>query len=113
MTAFKTLGVGFIDDPYDKALRECLPGTSPIFYCNVEVVLTKGRKKERITLKKLVLKGSVDQVNASQTQRRKLAIAYFKDQSDAKKKGNAFDLSNIELSKMEVIKIMGSGPIEK
>lgn len=90
----------------------CPPDKSPIFYVNLKGTIkdkVNSKKTRDYTAKKVVVKGTLEQIKEGLQTKKQFIRAFFKDDSASKKKVAGFDLSKIEIKEVEIIRGLGYG----
>lgn len=86
---------------------------SPIFFGNVHYTVLVGRKKRiKYVAELVVMKGTPEEILKSDKVKKSAALDLFKGTSDVRKKAHKFDISKINLVKVEINKFLGYGVIE-
>lgn len=83
-------------------------GKSPIFFVNLTAKIKErlnSKKSRTLTAKKIVVKGTLDEIYKSDDTKRQFLKDFIKD----RKKVHAFDLNKITISNVEIIKGLGYG----
>lgn len=90
----------------------CPPDKSPIFFVNVKGEIRNNLKSKKFLTywaKKIVVKGTLEEIKKSDQTKKQFIKEFFKEDSAAKKKVHEFDLTKITITKVEIIRGLGHG----
>lgn len=97
---------------YNEIELKCPKDRSPIFFVNLTADLKErvnSKKAKRYVAKKIVVKGTIEEIQRSNQTKKQFLREFFKYDSGSKKKVNKFDLSKIHIVKVEIIRSIGYG----
>lgn len=93
-------------------LLACPEDRSLIFFVNVTGEIKENiRSKKSLTYvaKKIVVKGTLDEIYKSEQTKRQFIREFFKEYTDGRAKAFKFDLSKIKITNVEIIRGLGYG----
>ena len=91
----------------------CPPDRSPIFFVNVLGEIKDRKTKLKVgvyyTAEKIVVKGTLEQIQKSDQTKKQFLREFFKEAANTNKKANEFDLSKVTILQINIIRSLGYG----